>query len=150
MPSRDIDDLHPQLKPLCLQFLRNCMDDGLAVFLTCTWRSDDEQTKLYAQGRTLPGKIVTHAKAGESKHNFMIDGKPASKAFDFALMNDNNSVNWDAESAPWQKAIQVGQDLGLECGADWKAPKRDCPHMELHEAPNASSSNTQAPLRPLG
>ena len=32
--------------------------------------ASDEQAKVYAQGRTAPGKIVTHAKPGHSNHNF--------------------------------------------------------------------------------
>ena len=35
-------------------------------------RSWDEQAKLYAQGRTLPGKKVTNAGPGYSNHNFGI------------------------------------------------------------------------------
>lgn len=150
MSSRRIQDLHPELKPLCMKFLQRCTDINVRAFITTTYRSNQEQGALYAQGRSKSGPIVTHADAGQSKHNFMINGSPAAKAFDFAIYNDDNSVNWDAESEPWQKAIQVGRDLGLECGADWNPPKRDCPHMQLREGPNANSLNTQAPLRPLG
>ena len=35
-----------------------------------TDRSPGRQAALYAQGRTAPGKIVTHAKAYESSHNW--------------------------------------------------------------------------------
>lgn len=31
-------------------------------------RSSEKQAELYAQGRTTPGRIVTYAKPGQSKH----------------------------------------------------------------------------------
>lgn len=142
MPTRSIADLDPVLQPICIEFMRQCMDKGLAVFITCTWRSNDEQTKLYAQGRTEPGKIVTHAQAGNSKHNYMIGDKPAAQAFDFAIMNDDNTVNWDAKSQPWQDAIQIGRSLGLIAGADWPGALKDSPHLELRLSPERTSPSS--------
>jgi hypothetical protein len=40
---------------------------GLDLVLVQTWRDPAVQARLYAQGRTLPGKIVTWAQPGESQ-----------------------------------------------------------------------------------
>jgi len=47
--------------------------------VVCGHRSDDEQDELYAQGRTAPGRIITHKRGGESIHNTY-----PSRALDFA------------------------------------------------------------------
>src|SRR3989304_316651 len=92
MASRKIEDLTTPLQ--------KAWGDGLAEwhqkypdlaepFLTCTYRSPAEQAQLYAQGRTKPGKIVTYAKPGQSKHNVM-----PSNAFDIAF-NLHGRLDWD-------------------------------------------------------
>lgn len=50
--------------------------DALCSDLPESWqpfwgiRSFEEQTRLYEQGRTLPGLVVTEAEAGKSAHNY--------------------------------------------------------------------------------
>ena len=94
MASRNIQDLTKQLQPLASSFINTAnallLKRGLnaSVFITCTWRSNEEQAKLYEIGRTVKGRKVTNAKPGESKHN-CIDpktGKPAAEAFDIAIL----------------------------------------------------------------
>ena len=48
----------------------------LDITVVCGMRTDKEQADLYAQGRTLPGKIVTHADGvkKKSKHQRQADG----------------------------------------------------------------------------
>lgn len=50
--------------------LVNTFHPELNIRVTSTYRSIAEQDKLYAQGRTTPGDIVTNAKGGESFHNW--------------------------------------------------------------------------------
>jgi len=53
------------------------------------YRNLDEQTRLYNQGRTTDGKIVTNAKAGQSPHNF-------NCAVDCWIMNEHNTlIDWN-------------------------------------------------------
>jgi len=129
MASRSVDDLHPILKPLCTQFLADCKADGIQVILTTTYRSPAEQDALYAQGRTAPGRKVTNAKAGQSKHNTRIGGKPAARAFDIAIKGPGGGLNWDAHHRHWKRVGEIGKALGLIWGGDWKT--RDAPHFEL-------------------
>lgn len=131
MASRKITDLHPDLQPLCLAFLGKCAEKGIPLMITCTFRPQAEQDELYAQGRTKPGKIVTWVKV--SKHSFTIDGVPASKAFDVAVLKDGKptwdikvSVN-DNDIGDYLEIAEIGRRLGLRAGADF----RDFPHFEL-------------------
>lgn len=129
MASRDINALHPILKPLYLQFIADCKEAGIDAFATCTYRSSAEQNELYAQGRTKPGRKVTNAKGGQSEHNFTLNGKPASRAFDIAI-RVNGSLNWDTRHPHWKRAGQIGKALGLVWGGDFKSIK-DFPHFQL-------------------
>jgi peptidoglycan L-alanyl-D-glutamate endopeptidase CwlK len=133
MASRDIKDLYPPLQTLCAAFLRQCRAAGLDILITCTWRSGTEQAALYAQGRTKPGAIVTRAKAGQSKHNFMIAGEPAAKAFDFVPLVNGKPV-WDASHPHWAKAGKIGMALGLNWYGAPGAPFKEYPHMQYVEA----------------
>lgn len=131
MPSRSLDDLHPDMKPLAEQFLQKCSDQGIDAFLTCTYRSNAEQDADYAKGRTSPGQVITNARGGQSAHNCTdANGNPAAKAFDFAIRDDDGRLDWNPHDADWQAAIRIGKALGLVSGGDWKSIK-DWPHMEM-------------------
>lgn len=67
------------------QFMKDIGQAGLSQGLTARiisgTRTFDEQNKLYAQGRTSPGNVVTNARAGYSNHNFGI-------AWDVGIFNE--------------------------------------------------------------
>lgn len=57
----------------------------------CGHRTREEQARLYAQGRTAPGPIVTNAEPGESIHN-----TNPSRAVDLAPWRaDRGGIVWD-------------------------------------------------------
>ena len=91
------------------------------ISITTTIRSCQEQDKLYAQGRTTPGPVVTNARCGESFHQFGV-------AFDVAFVV-NGSLSW-AESNPWNLVGRMGEILGLEWGGRWTTIV-DRPHFQL-------------------
>lgn len=131
MPSRLLTDLDPTLEPIARKFLSACAAEKLGVFISCTYRSNAEQTALYAQGRTAPGGIVTGAKAGQSPHNCVTAaGKPAAKAFDIAITGADGALNWNSKSAAWTRAGAIGVALGLEWGGLFKGFV-DSPHFQL-------------------
>lgn len=130
MASRKIEDLHPDLQPLAREFLRRCESEGVDILITCTWRSGEEQDSLYAQGRTKPGKIVTRAKAGQSAHNFMLDGKPAAKAFDIVPLVNGKAI-WDGKHPHWAIAGRIGMELGLSWYGAPGAKFPEMPHFQL-------------------
>lgn len=141
MTDCDLNHLHPDLKPLCEEFLNTCKEDGLNVSITFTYRSSSDQDALYAIGRTTPGEIVTNAKGGQSKHNFTIDNKPAAKAFDFVIKDGKGKPVWQVVNKKgimdtrWSLAIANGEALGLRSGKNFhnKSGKllADYGHFEL-------------------
>lgn len=132
MASRKLSDLHPQILPIAEKFLDRCHDENIDILVTCTYRSNQEQDQLYAIGRTVPGKKVTNAKAGQSKHNFTLNGKPAAKAFDVVPLSNGKPV-WDAASPLWRRLGIIGNALGLSWAGDWRLFK-EYPHFELKES----------------
>lgn len=130
--SRNLIDLCPRLQSLFCVFSAKMKNAGIDFIVTCTYRSDEEQTALYAQGRTVKGAIVTNAKAGESKHNAVtLDGLPASKAFDIVIIK-NGKPDWDIKNPDWKKAGMIGKSIGLEWAGDWTSFK-EYPHFQLPE-----------------
>tara|TARA_R110000868_G_scaffold366664_2_gene629568 strand:+ start:48 stop:512 length:465 start_codon:yes stop_codon:yes gene_type:complete len=102
--------------------------DKLCEILSEDWqpyyglRTFENQAALYAQGRTLPGAIVTDAKPGESAHNY-------GCASDWCLWVGNKPV-WPAVGdifwIEFSRAVVVS-------GGDWGGHfyKPDCPHVQL-------------------
>ena len=119
--SRSLDDLLPAVKARVERFIAAAKAEGIDLLVTSTYRDNESQNALYAQGRTTPGKIVTNAKAGESFHNFrcaidvvpIVAGKP----------------RWDVKDEVWQKIGKLGKAQGLEWAGDWKRFK-EYPHFQ--------------------
>ena len=132
MASRDIKDLHPRLQPIAQRFLQEAHAAGMDPLITCTYRSNAEQETLYAQGRTAPGKIVTNARAGQSKHNHTEAGKPAALAFDIVPLVAGKPC-WQPTHPHWNALGQLGKRLGLEWAGEWRT-FREYPHFQLPDA----------------
>lgn len=133
MASRSLADLHPAMKKKANEFLLKCQEKGIEVMIYCTYRSSKEQNELYAQGRTAPGKIVTMAKGGQSKHNNTLNGEPAALAFDCVPLRNGKPV-WNNRTEEdlklWQKLGTIGKSIGLEWAGDW-FKFREMPHFQL-------------------
>ena len=135
MSSRLLTDAHPLLQqqfPLAKAAFEKD-HTGVEVFLTCTYRSPDEQTALYNQphdGKDNDGdkrideadEKVTNAKALQSPHNF----KP-SFAIDVAF-KVNGKVDWS--NAYYIAFAKYMKTANIEWGGDWHSFK-DTPHYEV-------------------
>lgn len=124
MASRRIEDLHPVLQDVfqTAQAKWNELHpDGPQAILTCTYRSGAEQNKLFAQGRSSPGKKVTNAKAGQSPHNYM-----PSFAFDVGFQKAGK-LDWTEKL--FRDFAKLIADPRVEWGGGWKF--LDLPHFEL-------------------
>lgn len=88
-------------------------------------RTTLRQQQLYAQGRTKPGKIVTHLD-GVTKRSKHQDGLAVDCAW--VVWKDDGSwdVRWDG--GPWDAYMACAEALGLTCGGKWRL--RDLPHLE--------------------
>lgn len=136
MTTADLSFLDPRLQPLCKEWMDQCVKAGLAVSVTYTWRSPDEQNALFAKGRDDAGNIidkkavVTNLRGTRSEHCCMLDGKPASKAFDFAIYKNGVYIT-DGTAPEYKQAGQIAKDLGLVWGGDFVHPRPDYDHIEL-------------------
>lgn len=119
--SRDITLLHPELQAIIENFLTVCKNQNLPVLITDTWRTKEEQDKLYASGRTEPGSIVTNCRYPKSAHCWGV-------AFDFC--RNIKGKEYDDSDGFFKKVGTVGKGHGLAWGGDWK-DFIDKPHLEL-------------------
>ena len=127
--SRKLEDLRTDVREKAERFLTAAKNIEMDVLITCTYRSNEEQKQLYAQRRTAPGKIVTNALPGESKHNNVEGGVPASLAFDVVPLI-NGKPMWDASNPVWKVLGSLGKSVGLNWAGDWKRFK-EYPHFEV-------------------
>lgn len=116
--SRKLEDLHPTVRAKVQQFIQKCDEAGIDLLVTSTYRDNESQAELYAQGRTKPGKIVTKAKPGQSWHNWRV-------AVDVVPLRNGKPV-WGTTGADgelWQKVGEIGESVGLEWAGRWKTFK---------------------------
>ena len=130
-PSADqASGLDPRWDPL----IRRARELGANFRITEGFRSVERQNQLYAQGRTRPGKIVTNARGGQSKHN-------TGRAIDIVWqggsgINDSRPAGTLYDPAELEKIARIFQQAGREqgvtvtWGGDWRSFK-DTPHLEI-------------------
>ncbi len=109
--SRNLDDLHPVVKPKAEAFINACAAQGIDVLITSTYRDAESQAALYAKGRTTPGPKVTNAKPGQSWHNWRC-------AFDFVPIVDGKA-QWN-DAALFKRCGEIAEGVGLEWAGRWK------------------------------
>jgi peptidoglycan L-alanyl-D-glutamate endopeptidase CwlK len=131
--SERIATLEPVTRGLCEQFLSVCAQNAVGVRVTQALRTMDEQASLWAQGRTVPGKIVTRAKPGQSPHNF-------GMAFDICF---SGAIPYPDAEGPWEQVGAYGKGVGLDWGGDFKSIK-DRPHFERPDWRSASEGGGAA------
>ena len=122
-----IGKLHPAIRDRVRQFINEAARLGIKLRITSGLRDFDEQSKLYAQGRTDPGQIVTNAKPGSSFHNYGL-------AIDVVEIKEGKGL-WDNPN--WPKIGAIGKSFGFAWGGDWKNFK-DIPHFEYPPGTTAS------------
>lgn len=138
MPSRALKDAHPKLQNAykIAKALFEYHNPTLEVILTCTYRSGEEQTKLYNQpfdgiDNDQDGQIdernekVTNAKAGQSKHNAY-----PSLAIDIAFRDkQTKKLNWNLVHFKNFYGYMKAVDKDIKWGGYF--PDTDGPHYEI-------------------
>jgi len=124
------EGLHPIVAEKSKELIERSADKGIDVVITDGFRSIEEQNKIYNQGRSSKGNVVTYAKGGQSYHNFGL-------AIDFALGLPDGTVSWDMTydgnkngKPDWQEVAAIGKNLGFDWGGDWVRFK-DYPHLQM-------------------
>ena len=118
--SRSLDDLAPPAKQRAEAFIAAAKAKNIDLLVTSTYRDNESQNALYAQGRTTPGNIVTKAKAGQSWHNWRC-------ALDVVPLVNGKAI-WD-DQALWKQVGEIGKSCGLEWAGDWVTFK-EYPHFQ--------------------
>lgn len=154
MSSRSVADLEAETAVLYAEFAALCAEKQIDYLLYCTYRSFEEQARLYRKGRPFDvieqeairlrkkfhredladlligvgpqyGRLVTNAAPGQSIHNYRM-------AFDVVPLVDGRPV-WSTEQedelALWMKLGEAGKSVGLEWGGDWPG-LLDFPHFQ--------------------
>jgi len=120
----DLDKIYPGFLEPLLELLASCQSKGAAYFLTHGLRTFEEQDRLYAQGRTVPGKKVTNARGGASLHNY---GLAVDAVRDADLHSVGLQPAWDR--AGYELLWREAQVVKLETGFFWKMA--DSGHVQL-------------------
>jgi len=102
-PNRDWELLAPFFAQKLRAAIAECQAEGYPIELFEGYRSVERQEYLYASGRTRDGKIVTHARAGESDHNIGIAADCVFKI--------NGSWTWEGD---FDRVEQVMLKHGLK------------------------------------
>ena len=124
--SRKLADLHPLVRAKAEEHLARCKEMGVDILVTSTYRDEESQNALYAQGRTAPGPIVTKARGGQSFHQYKV-------AYDVVPLRQGKPV-WGTKPGPdlelWNLVGALGEAAGLEWAGQWRR-MREFPHFQF-------------------
>lgn len=125
--EKKLQYLHPNLQNFFRELIKISSYD---FSITQGVRTAEEQNKLYQQGRTVPGKIVTNCDGYKLKSNHQTKSDGLGHAGDIAVLV-NNKITWEEK---YYKEVAISarilmQKYNIEWGGDWKNFK-DLPHFE--------------------
>lgn len=137
--ERLIGQLDPSIRSMARELLTRASNVGIDLVVTQGLRTNAEQQRLYDQGRTTDGPIVTNAPPGSSWHNFGL-------AFDVAVLSPEGKATWPNDSTLWERIGQLGKASGLTWGGDFVSIK-DRPHFEYH--PGVTLADARQGKKPI-
>lgn len=132
--TKNIATLHPKAQPVVTAFVEEAQklaaERGLQYVVISGLRSWEEQERLYAQGRTQAGKVVTNARPGSSMHNYglAVDlGVFQGKVY----LDDGTPAQQKVADTMHRDAAVIAKRHGLRWGGDFRSIY-DAPHFELN------------------
>lgn len=141
-PNTDVAQLAPKFRERLNAAIIECEQRGYPVRINEGMRGPKRQARLYAQGRTLPGPIVTHAATNITTwHGYglavdVIHRTLAYWPFGKGPGSAPKNEAWFAEVAA------IFKKHGLSWGGDWSKP--DTPHIQwggCAASPTAANKN---------
>lgn len=125
MTEEKLKFLYPDIATRVVRFYGDIQRiTGRVLRITETLRNLEAQNKRYAQGRTEPGPIVTHARPGDSLHHYGL-------AFDSCVAGGNPYLDKDPDQDHfWSEFGRMAGAHGLKWGGNFRGLP-DRPHCEL-------------------
>ena len=125
----DLAKLHPWTKYKLCNLLNELAKKKIWAIVTSGYRSSDEQNKLYSQGRTSKGAIITNTRGGHSQHNW---GIAVDLANNFDVDKDGKVTDdtWNEKGFSMIAKIAKSSKVGFKWGGDWSGFK-DRPHFYI-------------------
>jgi peptidoglycan L-alanyl-D-glutamate endopeptidase CwlK len=127
----NLNTLLPEVQPNFRAFMAAAQalaaSKGLEYRAIDGTRDWDKQARLYAQGRTAPGKIVTNAPPGNSFHNFGL-------AIDCGVFRGGkylDEIEPKTADKFHREAGRLAKDHNLRWGGDFRTIY-DAPHYEFN------------------
>ena len=118
--NNKILELHPLIRQRATNFVNRLDNEfNIRVRITSGLRTWDQQARLFNQGRTTPGNIVTNARAGESYHNYGL-------ALDVVEINNGVALY---DNPNWEFIGSIGIEEGFFWGGNFTT-LLDLPHFE--------------------
>lgn len=121
--SRDkINSLQPGFAERVRGWYTRMCEADITPYIYEGFRSRERQDELYRLGRSMPGRVVTNAKGGQSFHNFglAIDWVPLVHAPKALGMYE---ADWDGD-----EAYATGQTIAEQFKLRWLS--WESPHLE--------------------
>ena len=115
-----LSGLNPKFKPLVEALLNIATAQGMRPELVSGARTLTEQKRIFEQGRSSPGNIVSDAKPGVSLHNYGL-------AVDIAALDSGGKVYYPDKNW-YSKLSKIAKQLGLWWGGDFK--REDIGHFQ--------------------
>lgn len=121
------------------QIVKRMQDAGWPAKIYYSYRTPQEQARLYAKGRTTKGPKVTDARPYQSPHNYY-------EAVDIV----HSDLYWNAPREFWDtlqavaKVVQEEYDCTFKMGADWG----DYAHIELKDWRTVRDATGKRPPTP--
>ena len=125
---KKLTGVHPDLIARLDRVLSAMTALGFPMMVTDGVRTLERQRALYAQGRTAPGAIVTHADGVEKRSNHQPKLDKLGHAVDCAFVVDGKP-SWNV-SLPWHAYGAAAEAVGLKWGGNFST-LHDLPHVEL-------------------
>jgi peptidoglycan L-alanyl-D-glutamate endopeptidase CwlK len=115
--SRRLDDLDPRFRPLAIELLARCVEQGIAVMVIDTLRTPEEHAANLANG-------VSWTQRSKHLDGLAIDICP----YHSWQLHGPDKLQWDATDPAWTAIGRIGEELGLRWGGRWK--QKDLGHFE--------------------
>jgi len=106
-------------------FRKHCQAfHGIDVLIYCTYRDNEQQNFLYAQGRTRKGRRITNAKGGQSEHNYRL-------AWDCVPMN-GGKPEWGNRRS-YKLMGEIAATLDISWAGNWKGKFKETAHFSFRD-----------------